>query len=67
MRVLFQADGRKYRNPYEVDLAKELSGNYQNSAVTRSVGDHAEELARQYLEKQGLITGEQNYRTKFGN
>jgi putative endonuclease len=34
--------------------------------VTRSVGDHAEELARQYLEKQGLITREQNYRTKFG-
>lgn len=53
VRVLFQADGRKYRNPYEVDLAKRaLSGNYQNSAVTRSVGDHAEELARQYLEKQ---------------
>lgn len=25
VRVLFQADGRKYRNPYEVDLAKERS------------------------------------------
>ena len=37
-----------------------------NKALSKLIGDEAERLAREFLEKQGLVYLEQNYRCRTG-